>query len=114
MVWHRVDTGNAEAARRLWGVGGAGMRSGWGLQRSLKRRRRNAQVAARDSVVDVLKRVFAVHGAVPLDSAYVGSCPVDAPPDLAAMLSPSGARLAMRCAAPFLPVLFWLPYTSCT
>ena len=55
------------------------------------------QVAARDSVVDVVKRVFAVHGAVPLDSAYVGSCPVDAPPDLAAMLLPSGARLAMRC-----------------
>ncbi len=54
-------------------------------------------MAVRDSVVDVLKRVFAVHGAVPLDSAYVGSCPVDAPPDVAAMLLPSGARLAMRC-----------------
>ena len=54
-------------------------------------------MAARDSVVDVLRRVFAVHGAVPLDSAYVGSCPVDAPPDVAAMLLPSGARLSMRC-----------------
>ncbi len=56
------------------------------------------QVPARDAVVDTVKRIFAVHGAVPMDSAYVGACPVDAPPDMAALLSASGARLAMRCA----------------
>lgn len=53
-------------------------------------------VAARDAVTDIVKGVFAVHGAVPMDSAYVGSCPLDAPPDTAAMLSASGTRLAMR------------------
>ena len=54
------------------------------------------QVPARDAVVDAIKRVFAVHGAVPMDSAYVGACPVDAPPDMAALLAASGARLALR------------------
>jgi hypothetical protein len=55
-------------------------------------------VAARDKVVEVIRSVFAVHGAVQMDSTDVGTCPIDAPPDTAAMLSTSGARLALRFA----------------
>lgn len=54
------------------------------------------QVSARNAVVDVIQRVFEVHGAVPMDSTDIGFCPIDAPADTAAMLSTSGARLAMR------------------
>ncbi|CAL8462314.1 g1847 [Coccomyxa elongata] len=54
------------------------------------------QVSARNAVVDVIQRVFEVHGAVPMDSTDIGFCPIDAPTDIAAMLSTSGARLAMR------------------
>ena len=53
-------------------------------------------------MVDVIERVFEVHGAVPMDSTDVGFCPIDAPADIAAMLSTSGARLAMR---PVFPAL---------
>lgn len=56
----------------------------------------SVQVSARNAVVDVIERVFEVHGAVPMDSSDVGFCPIDAPADIAAMLSTSGARLAMR------------------
>ncbi|KAK9906778.1 hypothetical protein WJX75_007809 [Coccomyxa subellipsoidea] len=54
------------------------------------------QVSARNAVVDAIERVFEVHGAVPMDSSDVGFCPIDAPADIAAMLSTSGAQLAMR------------------
>ncbi len=37
------------------------------------------QVSARQAVVETLERVFARHGAVPMDSNTVGFCPVDAP-----------------------------------
>lgn len=37
-----------------------------------------------------------MHGAVQMDSSEVGFCPVDAPPDIAAVLSASGTRLALR------------------
>ena len=55
------------------------------------------QVSARQAVVETLERVFARHGAVPMDSNTVGFCPVDAPADTADLLSTTGARLAMRC-----------------
>lgn len=65
------------------------------LHRSLNMRI-PAQVSARNAVVDAIERVFEVHGAVPMDSSDVGFCPIDAPADIAAMLSTSGAQLAMR------------------
>ena len=55
------------------------------------------QVSARQAVVETLERVFARHGAVPMDSNTIGFCPVDAPTDTAGLLSTTGARLAMRC-----------------
>ncbi len=55
------------------------------------------QVSARQAVVETLERVFARHGAVPMDSNTIGFCPVDAPADTAELLSTTGARLAMRC-----------------
>ena len=55
-----------------------------------------AQVSARQAVVETLERVFARHGAVPMDSNTIGFCPVDAPADSAELLSTTGARLAMR------------------
>lgn len=54
------------------------------------------QVSARQAVVETLESVFARHGAVPMDSSDIGFCPVDAPSDIAALLSTTGARLAMR------------------
>lgn len=55
------------------------------------------QVSARQAVVETLERVFARHGAVPMDSNTIGFCPVDAPADTAELLSTTGARLAVRC-----------------
>ena len=54
------------------------------------------QVSARQAILETLESVFARHGAVPMDSSDIGFCPVDPPPDIAALLSTTGARLAMR------------------
>ncbi|CAK0752569.1 hypothetical protein CVIRNUC_002156 [Coccomyxa viridis] len=54
------------------------------------------QVSARQAILETLESVFARHGAVPMDSSDIGFCPVDPPPDVAALLSTTGARLAMR------------------
>ncbi|KAK9831407.1 hypothetical protein WJX81_002476 [Elliptochloris bilobata] len=54
------------------------------------------QVEAREALVDVLRAVFASHGAVPMGSRELGFRAPGAPPDTAALLAASGARLAAR------------------
>ena len=56
-------------------------------------------MSARQAVLEALEGVFARHGAVPMDSSDIGFCPVDPPPDVAALLSTTGARLALRWAS---------------
>ena len=66
------------------------------------------QVSARQGVLEILESVFACHGAVPMDSTDIGFCPIDPPADIAALLSTTGARLAMRFSHPAILPALWL------
>ncbi|KAK9811583.1 hypothetical protein WJX72_006503 [[Myrmecia] bisecta] len=65
------------------------------------------QVDVQDMIMDVLKGVFSLHGAVPIASSEVGYASAEVPQDAARMLAPNGAQLALRYELRY-PLAAWL------